>query len=75
MARDGGRRELAANIPDSVWNIEGAIGGIGEHPSFEELARAIASVTAAARNMAARHVLDDQLWAYWNSGRMIVAYE
>ena len=75
MAHESEGNGLMANIPDSVWNIRDGASDIGEHPSFEELADAIAKVTFAARNMAARHVLDDQLWAYWNSGRMIVAYE
>ena len=43
--------------------------------SFDELANAIEKVTEIARNVAAQHVYSDQLWAYWNNGRMIVLYE
>lgn len=75
MVHENDDSALTTHIPDSVWNIRDGAADIGEHPSFEELANAIAKVTSAARNMAARHVLDDQLWAYWNSGRMIEANE
>ena len=72
----------AQDIPDSVWNIQNTSNELAfpndikfnNHPSFDELADAIEQVTEFARNMAARHVYDDQLWAYWNDGRMIVVY-
>ncbi len=71
------------DIPDTVWNIQVQLGdpalpegiGFGENPSFDELAEAIEKVTLFVRDMAAQHVLNDQLWAYWNNGRMIVVYE
>jgi len=73
----------AQDIPDTVWNIQVSAGEmafpdrieLSDYPSFDELARAIEKVTEFARNMAAQHVYDDQLWAYWNDGRMIVVYE
>ncbi len=75
--------DSAQNIPDGVWNIQNTSNELAfpndirfdNHPSFDELADAIEQVTELARNMAARHVYGDQLWAYWNNGRMIVVYE
>lgn len=71
------------DIPDTVWNVQNAPRELripesvsfGANPSFDDLTEAIERVTKFARNIAARHVYDDQLWAYWNNGRMIVVYE
>ena len=71
------------NIPDTVWNIQKSAVELAlpveyefdANLSFDELADAIERVTEIARNVAAQHVYSDQLWAYWNNGRMIVAYE
>ena len=57
------------DIPDTVSDIQVQPGdlalpegiGFGENPSFDELAEAIEKVTLFARDMAAQHVLNDQL--------------
>ncbi|WP_165046052.1 hypothetical protein [Adlercreutzia sp. ZJ138] len=49
MAHSNKDNELMVNIPDSVWNIQENAAHIGEHPSFTELADAIAKITTAAR--------------------------
>lgn len=73
---------LSQDIPDSVWNISNDFESwtIGEdatsnQPSFEELACAIETAMRQARTIAAYHVNNSQLRAYWSIGRMIVVYE
>lgn len=72
---------IVSNLPDSVWQIVsggddlGFRDGAGGHPTFDDLVDAIERTMVQARNVAARHVFNDQLFAYWNNGRMIVMYE
>lgn len=74
-------KNLAMNLPDSVWQILNEGNELGfrdsseSHPTFDDLVETIERTMVRARNVAARHVYNDQLLAYWNNGRMIVIYE
>lgn len=74
-------KDLVLNLPDSVWQIIGEgdeLGfrdGVDGRLTFDDLVEAIERTMTQARNVAARHVYNDQLFAYWNNGRMIVVYE
>lgn len=78
MDPDDEEDKLILDIPDTVWNIQSTnadITDISEYPSFDELVGAISRITKTARDIAAQQIVTGQLWACWNSGRMIVAYE
>lgn len=81
MSRPEDSGIIVTNLPDSVWQIVsegddlGFRDGVNGHPTFDDLVDAIERTMVQARNVAARHVFNDQLFAYWNNGRMIVMYE
>ncbi|MBR2804920.1 MAG: DUF1016 family protein [Eggerthellaceae bacterium] len=81
MPQSEDNKSLVTNLPDSVWQILNEGNELGfhdggeSHPTFDDLVEAIERTMTQARNVAARHVYNDQLLAYWNNGRMIVIYE